>query len=106
LIVREKLEKGGLLAAPNVLDYSIGGSLAIYMRGDPNTYAEVEIYDESGELIGILHALLDSSGHGKVTIEGGLVDGRRLGPGMYWALVKGNGVNAKKRFMVVPGRRR
>jgi hypothetical protein len=103
--ISNKLEKGQLLAAPNILDLSRDGSLSIYMRGNPNAAVEVGIYDESGDLIGNLAVNLDSSGFGEAAIVNGTVDGRRLGPGMYWALASGGGVNAKKRFLVVPRRR-
>lgn len=104
MTIKAKLQAGDLIAAPNVMNLLNGGSVTIYMKGDPNASARVEIYDESGDLIGTLEAPLDAEGFGKVTISGGAIDGKLIGPGIYWARVRGGGVKARKPFVVVTGR--
>ena len=97
---------GTLLIAPNVLDASAAGQGIVFLaKGDPNGLVEVRIFDSAGQAMGILRIPLDANGEGRTYYTKDGVGGRRPGPGLYWALAAGGGVNDRRKFMVVAGGR-
>lgn len=98
----DNVERGEMLAAPNVLDLgNPAARVVLTMKGDPGGRTEVDIYDESGRLLGTVPVTLDSTGSGAAVVEGLEVAGRKLATGVYWAAAHGGGVNARRPFAVV-----
>jgi N-acetylneuraminic acid mutarotase len=100
--LKSRLRPGEIIVAPNVMDPANPASQVIFgLKGDPGETVSVDIYDEAGKFIGTVTVVLDPSGFGSGKIVGAEVNGRKLGTGVYWAVAKGGGVNARIRFAVV-----
>lgn len=92
---------GRMLLTPNRIR-STGDLMGIFARGTAGGALVLDIFDESGELLGSIGVTLDVEGFGVATFDGHLPAGRRLPPALYWAVGRGGGVADRKAFLVTP----
>jgi len=96
------IEKGKMVVAPNVMVLSATTpEVRFFLSGDSGVEAEVAVFTSSGRSMGTVkvHLGSDGNGMGAYTAEG--IDGRKPGPGSYYAVASGGGVDATKPFFVV-----
>jgi uncharacterized repeat protein (TIGR01451 family) len=96
----DKIRAGAkVIIAPNKLSLANPTSaIAIAIKGDAGKDAEVVVYGEDGGILRTLQVPVAADGTGSVSYDGRDDKGKRLGPGFYWAMVKGT--KDKKRFVV------
>jgi hypothetical protein len=100
--VLERIVINDVIVAPNVLDLSVPtAKVSICLKGKALGHCTVRIYDSAGRYMGKYSLDLDSDGLGAVDYGREGFEGYLPGPGAYWALIEGSGVNIKKLFFVV-----
>jgi hypothetical protein len=101
MLAADKVEKGKMLVAPNILDPSDPAAKIVFAaRGNPGAELVIEIYTETGVKVGVLHGRLDGTGLGTVELTRPYVEGQALSTGAYFARVSGGGVSDIKSFAV------
>jgi sugar lactone lactonase YvrE len=102
----ETLRKGSILIAPNVLDPAAGRPVVgFHLQGNAGGRTDVALYNAAGRCVRIMHVVLDATGAGEASYSSAGASGRPLGPGVYWAVASGGGVNDRKPFFVAGGAR-
>jgi uncharacterized repeat protein (TIGR01451 family) len=100
--LKDRLTTGSILVAPNVIDLSRPGSAISIVVKATKAAPEVVIYNEEGTPVRTVPVAIGADGKGFVTFDGLDDGGKKLGPGIYWALLKGAPAGEKRRFVVVP----
>jgi hypothetical protein len=107
----DKVAQGKLLVAPNILDPSDPASRVVFAaRGNAGAELKIDIYTETGVLMGSLRGRLDAGGVGTIELTGDQLTShapsaavhlsRVLSTGVYIARCSSGGVNDIKPFAV------
>jgi hypothetical protein len=101
----DRIERGRLLVAPNVLerDRAPGAFVVIGARGDPGATATLHVLDAGGRRVRTLSVALDAGGLAEVRYDGRDDRAAALRPGLYWVVARGGGVTGRTRFLVAGG---
>jgi flagellar hook assembly protein FlgD len=100
------LGKGGVVAAPNLLDRAKGINVSIAMKGNAAGAVRVRIYSEAGDLVRTLNVTLDGTGAAVVSFDGRNDSNVMLASGVYWAVGDGGGVQGRKAIVIMGKRKR
>ena len=96
------LNDGALLVAPTAMELSNPASeVRLYVKGTPNETVHIRIYTAIGGYMGKLRVVLDGVGEGEAAYLADGIGGKKPGPGAYWAVARGGGINDKKMFFVL-----